>query len=156
MAVCGGATAKATYYGSSLTGANYSVVTNSTGSLKFENYFNGSIAGDQALVKPITLPFPTATDFPPGDDLDGGQQHGGSNGGTAKAAPANGTLSEYATESVAPDLAFSDVSFATAQQVIKASSLSTNATPAGSVIVGIVPFVYGGQRLVDVYSSSPA
>ncbi len=62
VAVCGGATAKATYYGSSLTGANYSVVVNSAGTIKFENYFNGSIAGDEALVDGVTkLPSPAAT-----------------------------------------------------------------------------------------------
>ena len=154
VAVCGGATAKATYYGSSLTGANYSVVTNSSGSIKFENFFNGSIAGDQALVKPIALTFPTATDFPPTTISTAGSNTVAANGGTIKAAPDNGTLvgSPYATETVAPDLSFSDVSFATAQQIIKAAVPPTNNSPAGSVIVGIVPFVFVANGSSDVTS----
>ena len=47
-------------------------------------------------------------------------------------------------------MAFSDVSFDTAQQVIKNSTDTTNATPAGSAIVGIVPFVFVANASADV------
>jgi hypothetical protein len=160
VAVCGGATAKATYYGSSLTGANYSVVETSDNgaTLKFENYFNGSIAGDEALVDgKTTLPFPAATAAGevPTTITAVGTATTGATGGTAKSAPSNNaTFAPYTDiETVAPDLAFSDVAFDTAQQIIKASSDKTNAVPVKTNIVGIVPFVFVANGSSDVTAS---
>jgi hypothetical protein len=152
VSVCGGASAKATYYGSSLTGASYSVVTNSSGSLQFENYFNGSIAGDEALVDGVTkLPFPTATDYPPTTITAVGTATAGATGGTAEASPSNNaTLAPYASTSVSPDMAFSDVTFATADQIILHSTDKTSAQPSGSAVVGIVPFVFICNGTTDV------
>jgi hypothetical protein len=161
VALCGGSNAKATFYGSSLTGANYSVVTNSTGTLKFENYFNGSIAGDTALVAPVTLPFPSATDFPPTATVTAGSAPASAGvagtpatGGTAKAAPTNNsTLAPYATDPHAPDIAFSDVFFDTAQQILQNATPANNNTPSGGTtgnIVGIVPFVFVTNASTDV------
>jgi hypothetical protein len=159
--VCGGASAKATFYGSagatsapSLTGASYSVITNSSGSLKFENYFNGSIAGDEALVDGVTtLPFPNATDSgdAPTTVTTAGSSSAASTGGTyAGVVTSNSTLAPFNVDQVSPDIAFSDVSFDTADQIILNSTDKTSAQPAGTALVGIVPFVFVANASTDV------
>jgi hypothetical protein len=158
VAICGGANgatgAQATAYGAAgttLTGANESVVQTPSGSIKFENDFSGSIAGDEALVSqiPVTFPKATGTGEIPSPVTTSPSSTTAAAGGTLAAAP-------VVTESVAPDIAFSDVSFDTAQQVIKASTDKTNATPASSVIVGVVPFVYVYNASSDVLSTLTA
>jgi hypothetical protein len=150
-----GATGKATYYGSSLTGANYSVVTNSTGSLKFENYFNGSIAGDEALVGGVTkLPFPAATSTgeTPTGPLTVYSGATAASGGRALSSVGSDTDVAF------PDIAYSDVSFDTAQQIIFNSTDSTTTVPANngltSSIVGVVPFAWVINGSTDVIASS--
>jgi hypothetical protein len=151
--VCGGASAKASYFeNTSLTGANYSVITNSTGSLIFENFFNGSIAGDEALVDGVTqLGFPTGADIAPQTVTGTGSSSNGGATGAAETTAGNGgvlpTNSSYAfTSALAkPDIAMSDVAFSTAQKIIAASTDHTTAVPsnngASTAIVGIIPFV---------------
>jgi len=150
--------AQATFYGSSLTGANYSVVQNPTASIKFENYFNGSVAGDEALVDGVTkINFPSATDFPPTTVGTIGSSTTASSGGTPEAAPTNNTtLAPYAVDNATADIAFSDVAFSTAQQIILASTDHTTATPTGDLQVGIVPFVFVANGSSDVYSKLTA
>jgi len=162
--ICGGTSAYATYYGSSLTGASYSVVQNAATSptIKFENYFNGSIAGDEALVDGVTtLPFPAATtstgsltDTPTAVTTAPSAPSTVASGGRGLSAPTNNaTLAPYTDiEQVAPDLAFSDVSFDTADQIILASTDHTTRQPVNSAIVGIVPFVFVANGSTDVYS----
>jgi hypothetical protein len=151
VAVCGGTSAKAIYWGGSLTGSNYSIVYGTN--YIFENFFNGSIAGDEALVTTgVTLAFPSSAAY----------QSAATNVTTAPAAPttiAIGGQAETAptvwptgitTDSSAPDVAFSDVTFDTAQQIIEASSTPSSNTPQQSAIVGIVPFVFVCNGSSDV------
>jgi len=146
----------ATFYGSSLTGANYSVVQNAatSPSIKFENYFNGSVAGDEALVDGVTqIHFPNATDFAPTAVTTLPSSTTAAAGGTAKSAPTdNNLLTPYSTDTTFADIAFSDVAFSTAQQIIAASTDHTTATPTGDIQVGIVPFVFVANGSSDVYS----
>jgi hypothetical protein len=53
-------------------------------------------------------------------------------------------------DQVSPDIAFSDVTFSTADQIIKASTDKTNNQPAGTAIVGVVPFVFVANASTDV------
>ena len=153
-----GTTGKATYYGSSLTGANYSVVESSDGSTVFENYFNGSIAGDEALVDGVTkLNFPNAAVNLPTGPLTLASGLTAASGGTSAPSttptgvPQNNTISFTGeNDNAFVDIAFSDVAFATAQQVILASADTTTKTPAHSAIVGVVPFVFVANSTPDV------
>ena len=156
VAVCGGTSAKAIYWGSSLTGANYSIVYGTT--YIFENFFNGSIAGDEALVTPTALAFPKASAY----------SSTATNVTTAGAAPstvaAGGQIETAPTvwptgitvDNSNPDVAFSDVNFDSAQQIILASSTPSSNTPVNSAIVGIVPFVFVGSGTTDISTTTLA
>jgi hypothetical protein len=175
LALCGStssattSTSVATYWGSSITGATYSVVENSSGSLKFFNFFNGSIAGDQAVFDATTqLPFPNATDkLPaqvtvsgtgPGVTATGGDQATTSTPSNSSINLANptvaGAFDGFNTTAAKPTLAFSDVSFNTANQIMSTSGDHATTSPTGpdSFIVGIVPFVFVVNGTTDVYS----
>ncbi len=154
VAVIGAANAQATYWGAtSLTGANLSVVQKSDGSIKFENNFTGSIAGDQAIQVPIGVSFPTAggTGETPTGPLTAANLGtlAGASGGTQFA-----TGSPTATETVTPDIAFSDVQLATAKPVIALAAAPNNHTTVTvtAKTVGIVPFVFVANGTTDVYS----
>jgi hypothetical protein len=133
---------------STLTGANYSIVYGpGSGSSQtiFENYFNGSIAGDEALVDgKTTLAFPKASAYTGGTVTQG-------SAATGTAATTTSNLAAYTAEDlVAPDVAFSDVTFDTADQIIEASSDTTTTQPQNTKIVGIVPFVFVCNGTSDV------
>ncbi len=137
---------------SSLTGANYSIVYgpgSGSSQVIFENYFNGSIAGDEALVDGVTtLNFPLASAYvgSAGPVTQG-------NTTTAASIPTANELAAYTSaDNVAPDIAFSDVTFSTADQIILKSTDKTSAQPNGSAIVGIVPFDFVCNGTSDVYS----
>jgi hypothetical protein len=137
---------------SSLTGANYSIVYGpGTGSSEtiYENYFNGSIAGDEALVDGVTtLNFPKASTY--ASSAVAVTQ--GNSTTAASIGTAGELLSNTSYDVSSPDIAFSDVSFSTADQVILNSTDHTTTQPAGSAIVGIVPFVFVVNGSSDVYS----
>ena len=139
--------AVAAYSGSSLTGANTSVIQSGDGSVTFENVFNGSILGDES-VSGVTvtgngnkIAFPTTT----GLTLSAATQ------ATTTAAASGGTPVASFTNEAATfcDIAFSDVSFATAQKVIKLAT-STTASANNGGTVGIVPFVFVANPSSDV------
>ncbi len=157
-----GTSGKAVFYGSSsLTGANYSVVENSAGTVKFENYFNGSIAGDQALVNGVTLNFPSGAANAPVGPLTLATPSsltpasGGVEAPTTSptGTPQNNTISfPGENDPATPDLVFSDVAFATAQQIILSVAGASHSAPsnADSFEVGIVPFVFVANGTPDV------
>jgi len=136
-----------------LTSANYSIIYgpgSGAGQTIFENYFNGSIAGDEALVDGVTkLNFAKASTY-----ASSASAVTQGNSTTAAVITTPTTTNEqpnYTTfDSASPDVAFSDVTFATADQIIKASSDSTNTQPANSAIVGIVPFDFVINGTSDV------
>lgn len=140
---------------SSLNHAAYSViygpVPSSGAQTIFENYFNGSIGGDEALVVPSTLGFPSQSSYSTtASAVVLGSTTTASTGGTSF-----GSNSGFATETVAPDVAFSDVFFDTATQIISATSdpaePNTKGTPTDRV-VGVVPFVFVANGTTDITS----
>ncbi|HEX4140155.1 MAG TPA: hypothetical protein VHY09_07390 [Candidatus Methylacidiphilales bacterium] len=159
VAICGGNSAYAIYWGSSsnnLSNANYSIVATgtTTSDTVFENFWNGSIAGDQALTEPVSLNFPdfttyassmthaAAADVPSLTQVSGGTQV---------------TNTSYTGVSHVPELALSDAFFSTAQQIMKAASPADNNTPSGGTSatnteIGIIPFVFIADGSPDVYS----
>jgi len=182
IVLCGGTGAKATYYqnatvqgSASVTGASYSVIetgSDNGATLKFENSFTGSVAGDSAIVTASNIDFPTATGsgetptaITTAPALPTGPSNGGTKaaGGTGLAAPtpaASGPNSRamfpYASEQKPADIIFSDVYFSTAQQVL--NSIGITATPTATAlsttntdnIVGIIPFCFVANAGTDV------
>jgi hypothetical protein len=141
--------ANAAYVGSSLTGANSSVIESGDSTIIFENLFNGSILGDESVSGvSVTgngnkIAFPTTT----------GVTLAACSAATTTTAATGGTsVTGSFTNVTAPlfcDIAFSDVSFATASKIIKlATSTTPNANNAGTV--GIVPFVFVANTSTDV------
>jgi hypothetical protein len=124
----------------------YGPVPSSGNQTVFENYFNGSVGGDEALVVPVTLGFPSSTTYASSATaVTVGSASAASTGGTAF-----GNNTGFATDTVAPDIAFSDVFFDTATQIINQSTdTNTLGTPTDN-IVGVVPFVFVANGSTDI------
>jgi hypothetical protein len=133
--------ASGAYNGSSLTGANTSVILSGDGTIQFENSFNGSIAGDESVAAVVNkVAFPTAA----------GVTLSTLTAGTATAAASGGTsVSSFTNETTYGDIAFSDVSFATAAKVIKLATSATISANSGGT-VGVVPFDFIANNTSDV------
>jgi hypothetical protein len=136
------------YSGASLTGANTSVITgvSATSTVTFENAFNGSIQGDES-VSAVAVPgnagqvvFPTAT---------GVTLTAVTKGSSTAPASGGNSVTFSNTETTYADIAFSDVSFATAKPVIKLATSATASAQGGSV-VGVVPFVFVANATSDI------
>jgi len=153
--VCGGLTAKASYFqNTSLTGSNYSIVTNSSGSLVFTNFFNGSIAGDEALVDGVTtLGFPNGSDLAPTTIASVGTASNGGANGAVESSTYTASSYAFASTPAKADIAMSDVAFTTAQKIILASTDHTTVTPTTDNKVGIIPFVFVLNPSTDVTST---
>lgn len=157
--ICGGNSAYASYYGSntSLTGANESQVQNGavgSATIIFENDFSGSISGDETLVDGIAGKTNNFVSFPhvvtPGAaDAPTNNVTAASVATSTAAAGGVNAAAPSATESVAPDIAFSDVSFDTADQIINASTDKTTTQPTATQVVGIIPFVFVANGTSD-------
>ncbi len=154
-----GTSSKAVWFDSStgsLNHANYSIVYGPTGSnqVVFENLFNGSIAGDEALVAPVSLAFPDSSNTSYINEATLTVAPAANTNSAAKGGTYDGHSSPVLTHLATPDVAFSDVFFDTAQQIIGASSYASavNNTPDNDITVGIVPFVFVASGTTDVTS----
>ena len=144
-ATYGGSTAA--YSGSSLTGANTSIIVanGTTPAIIFENSFNGSIAGDEAVAavgSKLSFPSYAAYTGSYSATVSGSSTAAASGGFSASSLPASDTV--YA------DISFSDVSGATAENVINEATTSAYSFTDYGSTVGVVPFTFVANATTDV------
>jgi hypothetical protein len=134
----------AAYSGSSLTGANTSIIVASDNSFVFENTFNGSIAGDENVAA-----VGSQLGFPSFSSYTGSYTATVSGSSTAAASGGFSASSLPATDTAYADISFSDVSAATAQNIINEVTTSAYSFTDGGT-VGVVPFVFVANATTDV------
>jgi hypothetical protein len=139
----GGSTAA--YSGSSLTGANSSIIKGNNGNYVFENAFNGSVAGDELVAKVGSqLSFPSYTAYT-------GSYVATGTGGSSTAASGGYSSSSLTTGDTAwADIVFSDVSANTADQILNTVPGVGTYSFTDNGILGVVPFVFVANATTDV------
>jgi hypothetical protein len=139
----------AAYNGSSLTGANSSIIVSNDGNYVIENSFNGSIAGDEAVAAVGNkLGFPSYSAYVGASGSFAAAVSGNSTTAASGGIAASPAFSN--TDTVYADIAFSDVSANTADQIISLVPGVGTYSYTDDGVLGVVPFVFIANATTDV------
>jgi len=171
VALCGGNSALATYYGKTsanpapnLNNSSQSVIQNAGNTIRFENNFSGSLQGTECVLDGIAGKTAGYTSFPDPQVGDADYPTANVTAATVVAGTAgtpvtggnnqtnSGGMLGTHTVTAGADIAFSDVGLTTVRQILSGtgSSYNTPVNPSLNEQVGIVPFVFVINATTDI------